>query len=659
MLLKTALPALIAIANANMLRERKEAHDFLSSQIKNRERRANSGLFEEIGASNYQKECIEERCDFQEFQEAKENDGDFTLEDMKVKWEALQKACADSQCDSRGTAACYQEWNKYECVCKHDVERDVGDIDATYILEIMEQSKKLKENENAIEAGNAQPNSDIKSYAKFEGPNCQENVNECVRGFHDCNEAAGQICDNVVANAQNPKGYVCRCEAGKALNDEGICDWFNECEDPNICNNKPGSACVDEDSAIGFNCICTGGYETITDSITHDESCSDIDECEMDAPCDGDPFATCNNLPGSYECNCVSGYAKVGSGDTGAVCTNINECDANADICGNHGTCIDQIPGFICQCHKGYELNSSRSDSSEQCVNIDECSAEVNPCGIHACIDLAGEDGGFRCEPLNPKAFRCEGQFCSDINECDEFSHECGANTVCENNDGGYTCNCNAGFIPDVNLANTCVDKDECATGELTCPTNEVCVNNEGSAACICTESIFFRDSEGNCQDIDECAVEGVGCTDANAVCNNIIGGVDCSVCKSGFDNIAGVCEDIDECASLLACTQDTDMECSNTLGSFTCICRDGYFLNSDELCEPISSGVDLEPKEARREEEVDNGGCETGYEDDLEDYYPTIKPLESGEDSGYDYDDDEDYDYNNEDSEKLLKKSQ
>merc|ERR1711881_558377 len=122
-----------------------------------------------------------------------------------------------------------------------------------------------------------------------------------------------------------------------------------------------------------------------------------------------------------------------------------------------------------------------------------------------------------------------------DINECDEFTHNCGANTVCANTDGGFTCDCNAGYTPSSANDNSCVDKNECDLGEVTCPINETCLNTSGGAVCVCADDIFYKDSEGNCVDINECPEGGVGCTDVNAVCNNIIGGVDCSTCKSGY----------------------------------------------------------------------------------------------------------------------------
>lgn len=54
---------------------------------------------------------------------------------------------------------------------------------------------------------------------------------------------------------------------------------------------------------------------------------------------------TCQNLPGTYQCNCPVGF-------TGRRCEkNINECDSNP--CQNDGTCLDERGAYRCICMPG------------------------------------------------------------------------------------------------------------------------------------------------------------------------------------------------------------------------------------------------------------------------------------------------------------------
>lgn len=47
----------------------------------------------------------------------------------------------------------------------------------------------------------------------------------------------------------------------------------------------------------------------------------------------------------------------------------------------------------------------------------------------------------------------------SDIDECTDGSHDCSANGVCQNTDGGFTCQCNDGYTGD---GETCAGNPRC-----------------------------------------------------------------------------------------------------------------------------------------------------------------------------------------------------
>lgn len=112
--------------------------------------------------------------------------------------------------------------------------------------------------------------------------------------------------------------------------------------------------------------------------------CRNADECVLYEPCDDN--AVCTNTGGSYECTCNTGW----HGD-GFVCVDCN------DVHLAHGTCNTCTSATVCTsatCDTGYAF------SGGDCVNINECT--------------------------------------------DGLSTPCDANAICTDNDGSYTCSCQA-----------------------------------------------------------------------------------------------------------------------------------------------------------------------------------------------------------------------
>ena len=68
----------------------------------------------------------------------------------------------------------------------------------------------------------------------------------------------------------------------------------------------------------------------------------DIDECNLTSDDYCYNGGTCNNLMGSFECNCVLGYSSE------RCEIDINECES--DPCINNGVCEDQVNQYSCNC---------------------------------------------------------------------------------------------------------------------------------------------------------------------------------------------------------------------------------------------------------------------------------------------------------------------
>ena len=134
----------------------------------------------------------------------------------------------------------------------------------------------------------------------------------------------------------------------------------------------------------------------------------------------------------------------------------------------------------------------------------------------------------------------------------------CPDNAKCENNQGGFNCNCADGYEGDY-----CSDINECSS-TTSCPENAKCINTDGSYTCRCNEG-FYGDGDscfpGHCQDMycpknQECiSATTTGCE-----------------CKEGFQmNNLSFCEDVNECEqNVNKCDQQA--ECLNIAGSYICI---------------------------------------------------------------------------------------
>lgn len=124
----------------------------------------------------------------------------------------------------------------------------------------------------------------------------------------------------------------------------------------------------------------------------------DINECtENYHNCLND--AICKNKPGSFECQCKTGF----EGDGKTVCKDINECITQD--CGDNSICINDVGSFTCECKSGYEMNIKK-----KCVDINECDGNNN-CDDNA--DCLNNQGGYSCQCL--PGFVGDGKQCDPI----------------------------------------------------------------------------------------------------------------------------------------------------------------------------------------------------------------------------------------------------
>ena len=113
---------------------------------------------------------------------------------------------------------------------------------------------------------------------------------------------------------------------------------------------------------------------------------------------------------------------------------------------------------------------------------------------------------------------------------------------------------------------------DECSIGSHNCDSNASCTDQDNGFTCSCNQGYI---GDGISCDYDECIAEVDDCS-PNAFCNNTMGGFTCT-CQNGYTGNGTSCNNVDECTEASTCGQD-DM-CVDTIGSYTCeSCEIGEF---------------------------------------------------------------------------------
>lgn len=203
---------------------------------------------------------------------------------------------------------------------------------------------------------------------------------------------------------------------------------------PQFCGDgkvKASEACDDGNHTDGDGCSQSCTIESGYACAGNPSACADIDECTAPTAVCG-KTAICQNLPGSYSCNCKAGF----EGD-GLTCSDVDECALGLDACSANALCINRPGDHACLCDAGF------TGDGITCTDIDECAS--NPC--HDGAVCSNNPGGFKC--LCAEGYEGADGACTDVDECADGTAACAAEASCDNTDGGYECTCREYFKGD------------------------------------------------------------------------------------------------------------------------------------------------------------------------------------------------------------------
>ncbi|CAM9726799.1 unnamed protein product [Chrysoparadoxa australica] len=154
----------------------------------------------------------------------------------------------------------------------------------------------------------------------YSGDNCENDVNECQIGTHNCSPDA---------NCNNTDGwYTCECKPG-FQGDGETCTAIDNCAEGTCVN---GSC---KDLGTTYECFCSTGWDGTNCDINEDECALGTHNCH--------PLAACTDTEGSFTCTCGEGYE-----GSGAECIDTDECASGRSMCLAGRTCINQQGTFEC-----------------------------------------------------------------------------------------------------------------------------------------------------------------------------------------------------------------------------------------------------------------------------------------------------------------------
>ncbi|XP_055076971.1 protein kinase C-binding protein NELL1-like [Periophthalmus magnuspinnatus] len=264
---------------------------------------------------------------------------------------------------------------KAHCICRHGYASAHGDqTDCEDIDECSSQTHFCQTNSVCVNVPGSHRCDCLPGYTRVDQYSCTEH-DDCSPGLHSCD--ANAICTNTV------RGHLCTCKPGYRGNGT-VCRAF--CEE----GCQSGGTCVAPNT-----CLCASGF-------TGPNCETDIDECS-DTLVKCHNHSHCVNLPGSYHCDCRSGFHDDGTYQVdGSSCVDIDECSLLLHSCSNDSVCVNTPGGFSCLCTKAPDCRGDCPQPGGARLNGEEWTPSHDPCSICSC-----KEGEVECWPLPCPVLSC------------------------------------------------------------------------------------------------------------------------------------------------------------------------------------------------------------------------------------------------------------
>ncbi|KAI9577187.1 hypothetical protein GQX74_015641 [Glossina fuscipes] len=291
----------------------------------------------------------------------------------------------------------------------------------------------------------------------FEGPTCNQDVNECA-----LYAGTDLGCQNEAQCVNQFGSYSCICRPGwygiHCTQRKGDCMQSSNWE---LCGH---GICVNSNDTFGYKCICDQGWRTngLIPACT-----VDVDECAVGhTACS----TKCINLPGSFTCApCAAGLT-----GNGINCRDLNECAENNGGCSLNPRvhCINSYGSYHCdECPLGWlgdgrtcTRASSNSDfagsgpSTSGAIGAVASCTSNNVCHPSATCNEISNTVVCSCPPgMIGSGIGVNGCVRGSNKNC--LNQPCKNGGTCLDSGNGYVCLCPLGFVqPNCTaISNACV----------------------------------------------------------------------------------------------------------------------------------------------------------------------------------------------------------